>query len=221
MWRHRWIFPYIMAVLGVLALVCLIFFIKASYYAGYETRRGDRAYQQANLNEAIVHYERAIKWYTPFSRSVSHAVERLWEIGNEAQQRNASALALEAYRSLRGSLCAIESFNRPYQKWIPKAEERIALLMATMPSVHPRQLEAHAVKQNDGRLKALLRRKETLDQRGVFLTEIGFLGWIGSTVGFIWYAFGDNGGWVWRRCLLWGSGIAIFFTGWILGMLIA
>lgn len=221
MWRHRWIFPYLVEALGLFAMVCLVLFIKASYYAGYETRRGDRAYQQSNLDDAIVHYERAIKWYTPVSRSVSHAVERLWEIGNKAEKRDEPAVALEAYRSLRGSLYAIESFNRPYRKWIPKAERKIASLMAAMAAAHPPQLEAHAVQPNAERFAALLRRKETLDQGGVILTEIGFLGWIGSTLGFIWYAFGNHGGWVWRRCLWWGSGIVICFTGWIIGMLMA
>lgn len=219
MGQHRWAFSYMTAALGLFGMVCLVLFIKASYYAGYETRRGDLAYQQSNLNQAIIHYERAIKWYTPVSHSVRHAVERLWEIGNKAEKRNESALALEAYRSLRGSLYAIEGFNRPYQKWIVKAEGKIASLMATMASTSP-QLEPQAVEEKRGRFATLLRRKETLDKGGVLLTEIGFLGWIGTTIGFIWYAFGDNGQWVLRRCLLWGCGIAIFFTGWIIGMLI-
>ena len=221
MWQNRWAFPYIAEVLGLLLLVCLILFVKVSYYAGSEIIQGDRAYQQSDFKDAIVHYERAIKWNTPFSRSVEHAVGRLWEIGNQSEKRNDSTLALEAYRALRGGLYAIESFHRPYQKWIPKAEEKIALLMTTMASGHPPGPERHEVEQNHKRFEALLRRKETLDQGGVILTEIGFLGWIGTTVGFIWYAFGDNGEWVLRRCLVWGCGIAIFFTGWIVGMLIA
>lgn len=221
MWRQHWTFPYIAKVVGVLFIVALVLFIKASYYSGYETGRGDQAYQEDNLNEAIVHYERAIKWYTPFNRSVSHSVERLWEIGNKAEKLNEATLALEAYRSLRGSLYAIESFNRPYQSWIPRAEEKIATLMASMGTSNLDQLERPTTVQNRKRFAALLQRKEPLDQGGVILTEIGFLGWIVTTIGFIWYGFGDNGGWIWRRCLLWGSSIAIFFTTWIIGMMLA
>ena len=221
MLRHRLTLSNSTQILGLLLIVGLVLFIKASYYAGYEARRGDRAYQQANLNEAITHYERAIKWYTPFSRSVSHAIERLWEIGNMAENRNELALALEAYRSLRGSIYAIESFYSPYQQWIPKAEEKIAVIMAAIASTGPSQLEPQTVEQNRERFAALLRRKEAAPkQDGVILTEIGFLGWVITTIGFIWYAVGDNGGWIWKRCMLWGSSIAIFFSTWIIGMLL-
>src|SRR5205823_13735251 len=79
---------------------------------------------------AVTHYERTIKWYTPLSPVVQRAVERLWQLGTEAEAHGERSLALEAYQTLRSSLYAVQSFYIPYQSWIAKSEERIAPLLA-------------------------------------------------------------------------------------------
>ena len=65
--------------------------------------RGEEAYTHGQYKDAITRYERAIKWYTPFSKTVRLAVERLWQLGTEAETRGDWHLALEAYQSLRSS----------------------------------------------------------------------------------------------------------------------
>jgi len=152
---------------------------------------------------------------------VRHSVERLWEIGTTAEKHKDLPLALDAYGSLRASLYAVQSFYHPYQKWILKAEGKIAPVMAKVAHSKNRQFKPNALEQDHERFAAMLQRKTALDQGGVILTELGFLGWIGATIGFIWYALGNNQVWIWKRCLLWGSTIVIFFTAWIIGMLIA
>jgi hypothetical protein len=148
-------------------------------------------------------------------------VERLWEIGTTGEKHKDLPLALEAYWSLRAGLYAVQSFYHPYQKWLLKTEGKIAPVMAKMAHSKNLQFKPNALEQDRERFAAMLQRQSALDQGGVILTELGFLGWIGATIGFIWYALGNNQVWIRKRCLLWGGTIVIFFTAWIIGMLIA
>jgi hypothetical protein len=66
----------------------------------------------------------------PFSPWVRLAVERLWDIGTQAEAGNDVSLALQAYQGLRSSLYAVQSFYLPYRHWIPKSDAKIAALMA-------------------------------------------------------------------------------------------
>ena len=54
--------------------------------------------------------------------------------------------------------------------------------------------------------------------KALVLLEIGFLGWVGATVGLIWYMVDDAGNFARRQGLLWGSLIAVFFALWLIGM---
>ena len=53
------------------------------------------------------------------------------------------------------------------------------------------------------------------------LVEVGFLGWVGATVGLIWYVTDEAGSFARRQGLLWGSLMAVFFTLWLIGMRLA
>ena len=50
------------------------------------------------------------------------------------------------------------------------------------------------------------------------LVELGFLGWVGATIGLIWYVVDEQGNFVRRQGLLWGSLLTIFFALWLIGM---
>ena len=121
---------HVVLILSVLLFLAAVLVVKVTYNARQEFAGGEEAYTRGAYSVAITHYERAIKWYTPFSKTVRHAVERLWQLGTEAEARGDWHLALEAYQSLRASLYAVQSFYIPYQSWIPKSEERIAPLLA-------------------------------------------------------------------------------------------
>jgi hypothetical protein len=50
------------------------------------------------------------------------------------------------------------------------------------------------------------------------LVEIGFLGWVGATVGLIWYVVDEQGYFARRQGFLWGSVLALFFALWLIAM---
>ena len=125
-------------------------------------------------------------------------------------------LALTAYQSLRASLYAVQSFYIPYQSWIPKAEERIAPLLAkTKAGEGP---NAEKLMQDTAHFAMQLQRHVGPHLGWSILVEVGFLGWVGATVGLIWYVRDEAGSFAHRQGLLWGSLMAVFFALWLIGM---
>jgi tetratricopeptide (TPR) repeat protein len=217
-WQHgAW--KIVLHILSMLLVLACVLFVKVSSSAKREFALGEEAYKGGGYKEAITHYERAIKWYTPFSRSVRLAVERLWEIGNAAEDQTDFNLALEAYRSLRSSLYAIRSFYLPFKAWIPRSEAKIASLMAR--TSHAEGQGAEKLQRDTTRFTQILQRKKAPQMGGTVLVVIGFLGWIGASIGFIWCMCAHNSMKIWRQGLLWGSCITGFFAMWIVGMLLA
>jgi len=204
---------------SVIVIVVAILGINVSLNARQALHHGEAAYQSGKPKEAIMYYERAIKWYTPLSPWVRLAVERLWYIGSEAEAGADVPLALQAYQGLRSSLYAVQSFYLPYRHWIPKTEAKIAALMARTTQTEGQGSDKLA--QDTARFTQMLQRDTASHVGWTVLTEIGFLAWVGASVGLLWYAVGGYGMWVWRQGWLWGSGIIVGFTAWIVGMLLA
>ena len=207
---------HVVLILSVLLFLAAVLVVKVTYNARQEFAGGEEAYTRGAYNVAITHYERAIKWYTPFSKPVRHAVERLWQLGTEAETRGDWHLALEAYQSLRASLYAVQSFYIPYQSWIPKSEARIAPLLARTKAGEGSNTDKLA--QDTARFAMQLQRHVGPHLGWSILVAIGFLGWVGATVGLIWYVVDEEGNLVRRQGLLWGSLIAVFFALWLIGM---
>ena len=120
----------VLRAVSLMIIFVALLYAKTAYNASQDFALGEDAYTHGEYKRAITHYERTIKWYTPLSTAVQRAVERLWQLGTEAEARGEISLALEAYQTLRSSLYAVQSFYIPYQSWIPKSEERIAPLLA-------------------------------------------------------------------------------------------
>jgi hypothetical protein len=200
----------------LLAAFLVILYAKVAYNARQDFTLGEDAYIHGEYKRAMTHYERTIKWYTPLSTTVQRAVEHLWQLGTEAEARGELALALEAYQTLRSSLYAVQSFYIPYQGWIPKTEERIAPLLAkTKAGEEP---NADKLAQDTARFAMQLQRHVGPHLGWSILVEIGFLGWVGATVGLIWYVVDEAGNFARRPGLLWGSLMAVCFALWLIGM---
>jgi hypothetical protein len=204
------------SVLCILLFISVMLLMKTIYSAKQEFVYGEQAFTHGEYEVAITHYERAIKWYTPFSKTVQLAVERLWQLGTEAETRGDWRLALEAYQSLRASLYAVQSFYIPYRSWIPKSEERIApLLTKTKAGTEPQE---DKLAQDTARFAMQLQRHVGPHVGWSILVEVGFLGWVGAAIGLIWYVVDGQGRFAQRQGLLWGSLIAVFFALWLIGM---
>ena len=87
MWQRHPALRYALGMFGLGLIFVVILYIKVAYNAAQDFALAEESYTHGAYNVAITHYERAIKWYTPFSKTVRHAVERLWQLGTEAETR--------------------------------------------------------------------------------------------------------------------------------------
>ena len=200
--------------LGVIFVALL--YAKTAYNARQDCALGEEAYAQGQYRVAVTHYERTIKWYTPWSPVVQRAVERLWQLGAEAEARGELSLALEAYQTLRSSLYAVQSLYIPYQSWIPKSEARIAPLLAETKAGSDQGEDKLA--QDTARFTLQLQRHVGPYLGWSILVELGFFGWVGATVGLIWHVVDEQGNFARRQGVLWASLVAIFFALWLISM---
>ncbi|MCA9519827.1 MAG: hypothetical protein KC609_02590, partial [Myxococcales bacterium] len=103
--------------------------IRVVLEARSEFSDGEEELAKHDLDRAITHYRRAIQWYLPANPYVERAVGRLVELAQRAESTGNGALALRAWRDLRGALYSVRSFYQPYSEQIRAAERRIAKLM--------------------------------------------------------------------------------------------
>ena len=209
--KAAWVAAILVAVLGMVFLKVHLSGVKE-----YDRARQDLA--AGRTWEAIHGFDRALHWYTPVSGYVPKAAEGLWAIGRQAEERGDVEQALIAYRTLRSGFYAARSFYTPGKDWIARCDERIAALAAGQPDFARRNADL-----SDEQRRAVVARSLARDRApDVFwsiVVEAGFFGWIGCTVGFLWFVLGAKEGWNRRRAALWGLAVAGCYALWIVGMM--
>jgi hypothetical protein len=167
---------------------------------------------------AVVHYRRAARWYLPFSPYHVRALERLAEIGQEAERAGEPELALSAYRALRGAILATRSTYVPERPRLEAANVHIARLMAQQPA--PGVDAGKPEKQLYDEHLALL---TPIPGPSVFwscVLLLGFVCWVGSAFAFSMRAIDDEERWVRVEAVRWGGLIALGFGLFVLGMVL-
>ena len=208
-------------VIGISAVVLIMIvmvFIKVYSGSIKEYEKGEKSFGKGDIEAAIAHYQRSIQWYTPFNTYVSRSAERLWEIGNKAEKKGEDNLALKAYQELRSSLYSVRSFYTPYPEWIERCNDKISSLVAKKEPYSKANKEKSFGERKAESLK-ILKKDYAPNVFWSILLEIGFIGWIGCAIGFIFRVFTGEKGFDVRRALLWGGLIIIFYALWIVGMM--
>ena len=57
-----------------------------------------------------------------------------------------------------------------------------------------------------------------INQGWAIACEVGFFGWVGCTIGFIFRSFGEDDSFCGKRGLFWGGLVVVFYALWVLGM---
>jgi hypothetical protein len=166
--------------------------------------QGEIYFNQSEYVRAVTFFDRAIRWYAPLNPYVHRSAERLWQIGLEAEKRGNTRLALIAARTIQQGFYATRSFYVPGRRWIERCDDRIEKLVG-----HPQADLA----END--------RVASPDMLWTLVLEFGFLGWIGSVMGFIAFALkrDEQLRISTSRGVWWGSTTLICFALWVLGMM--
>lgn len=123
--------PAVGRAIGVVLVVILVLSVKVLGSSRAELREADRARQSGELEIAVSHYRRAARWYLPIQPFADEALDRLLEIGDEAEASGDRVLALASFRSVRAAIMSSRSAWIPDGERLARADARIAALMAS------------------------------------------------------------------------------------------
>jgi hypothetical protein len=200
----------------VVSIVVILLYARAFYGSMRAFHQGETYLNEQQYIRAITFFDRSIHWYTPFNPYIEKSAQCLWEIGINAERKKDTRLALIAYRTIRRGFYAGNSFYTPGKSWIGKCNLKIHELI---------QLEQGEESPQGSQIKdkKISHKKQKVPIPNVYWTiilEIGFLGWIGSVIGFIVLGMGrkrDTANLIYSK-LLWAAFAIVFFVLWLVGM---
>ena len=201
-------------ILGLVAVVFIMVWARAFYGSVKDYQKGEIYLKGQHYIKAVTFFDRSIRWYTPFNPYIQKSAQRLWEIGNHAEQEGDVKLALIAFRTIRRGFYAAGSFITPGKSWIEKCDLKISELMA---------MEDRGTDDFTPSKKTIFQSQERVSP-SIFwsiILEIGFLGWIGSVIGFIIFILGrkGEGRYLHYSAFIWIGLTFVFFALWVLGMM--
>ncbi|RLB96254.1 MAG: hypothetical protein DRH43_02510 [Deltaproteobacteria bacterium] len=206
----------VLTIFFTLGLIAFAMIWGRGYYGSRQAYlEGEKYFTNGNYIQAITFFDRSIHWYTPYSPYVYRSAERLWEICTRAEKQGDIRVALIAARTIKQGFYAARSFYGPGKDWITRSDRKIASLMAK-----------ERRKRDGGKDSRLFPGGHENAEPNVFWTlvlEIGLLGWIGSVIGFLLHAVPGAGtaGLGLKPAIFWGVMFAVFYTLWIVGMVMA
>jgi len=202
----------------VLIAMGLIVIWGRALYGSIKTYHKAETYRESNQTiKAITFYDRSIRWYTPFNPFVIKSVERLWAIGEEAEKRSDTKLALIAFRTIRRGFYASRSIYQPGNEWIERCDARIDYLNRIARS-------GKEIPGSSETGKGYIPESQKAVSPDIFWTiilEIGFLGWIGSVICFILNISRHKGEHRYpiSSVIVYTGFTIVFFAVWVIGMM--
>ena len=210
-------FRIIILIIALLAMMFLMVWGRAYYGSMRDYQKAESFLKDQKHIRAITYFDRAIHWYTPFNPYIQKSAEDLWEIGEQSEKKGDIKMALIAYRTIRRGFYSARSFYQPGKNWLERCEAKIGSLMT---KEKEERSDFDLASTNDtGELFFKKKRSDPVIFWSL-IVEIGFLGWIGSVIGFIMLGIGrrEEHQSVFLNYLIWILVIIIFFTAWIIGM---
>ncbi|HAW50092.1 TPA: hypothetical protein DCX16_03985 [bacterium] len=101
---------------GVAIVVIVLFFLETMHRAWREFKEAEELYKKDDIPMAILCYGTVISFYTPGSPWVRKSMERLFEIGKNAEEKGDYKQAKEAYDEIIHRIYSIRSFYTPHKK---------------------------------------------------------------------------------------------------------
>ncbi|MCO4762936.1 MAG: hypothetical protein KC502_15580 [Myxococcales bacterium] len=206
--KRRW-WPVAAAV----ALVLLSMGVRSTNEQVSAFDKGVASEKSGDIEDAIVSYRWALRWYTPWGPNHADAAVALRKIADEATQAR-PARAVRALDALRSGLLASRSLFQPRAADLTYANQTIPALLVRV-----------AERKGDKRPKAKLLARFTADYArpvGVpgwlsLLVSLGFLLWMGGLV-MTWHrGVGEDGRWQ-RAGWPWAGAAVGGFVVWTLAM---
>ena len=83
---------------------------------------------EGKLADAVEQYEWAVRAYTPFSDTPVLALERLEKIACDAEVRQETGTAIQAWQAIVSGLAVVENVVQPHSEVLATAETRLEAL---------------------------------------------------------------------------------------------
>jgi len=204
--RHR-VLRVIVKVASVAVLLLLILWLRVFYGSMQDYKTGETLLKENQTIRAITYFDRSLHWYAPLNPYVERSAKQLWEIGERAESEKDTRMALIAYESIRNGFYGASHVFRPGKDWIQRAENKMESLS------NPQRMEG-----------AVPSKKDPHPHVGWSVAVVlGFLGWIGSALGFIVSVLRKDRKTekAFHKSLLWVCLILTFVALWVAGMVMA
>jgi hypothetical protein len=121
-----------LTVVGVIIIVFIMIFLETNYRAKESFYEAEKAYDEEDYDMAVVWYGTVIRFYTPGSKWVVKAKDRLFEIGEMFEKQGKYKKAAEAYGEVVHGIYAIRSFYTPHKDWQEEAKKKVEECRAKM-----------------------------------------------------------------------------------------
>lgn len=179
--------------------------------AAIEGRTELHAAERASTTEqAIVHLGRAARWRLPIADHDEQAREQLEQIASEAEQTDDDALALVAWRELRGSLLGTRTWSVVDREQLERANLGIVRGMLAI-------AEAAGEPDESERWLAELEAAPASDGIGTRVAALCFVLWCVTLIGFVVQGIGTEGR-LQRSALWWGGANVAALLIWLFTM---
>jgi hypothetical protein len=215
--RRLW--PGLGRLLGVVLVVVLVLSVKVVSSSRAELREADLSRSEGAMEAAVTHYRRAARWYLPVQPYADQALDRLLEIGEDAEARGDRALALAAYRGIHGALMSSRSLWVPDRARLHDVDGRIAALMARA-DVPP--VDAHLSEDDRAELYLSMLEEDRDPVLGWSLLALfGLFTWILGAYGVLTRAIDRDDRFVDVELRKWGTAFVVGMGLFVLGLMLA
>jgi tetratricopeptide (TPR) repeat protein len=198
------------------AFVLAVVWIRAATSASAELEAANAARAAGRIEEAIEHYQYALRWYTPNAEVPERAAQALNEVALDALSHGDRATAIDALQRLRGGARATSGLLDPFDGWSSSTHRQLATLLTQ------RQIAEGAPATQDATLRAArlreLNRLRAASSGGSLLIVFAFAAWLAGAVFTICRGL-DRNARVVRRFAIAGSLWTVsWFALWVVGL---
>jgi hypothetical protein len=164
--RLRSVLLVTVVVLGALVVRALVGSI-------VEYHQGDGAAIGNDSIRAMVHYERAVRWYVPGNPYAYAALGSLVVTCNRLAQEQGPQAGFDCYSRARGAILSVRSFTTPWPRDLAAIEDTLAFLSGQLGYPSERMREKLALNFEASPAWSLV-------------AALALVGWIGGVAGAIW-----------------------------------
>jgi hypothetical protein len=190
--------------------------VRAGWEAHHELERADAASALGDVDGEIEHLGRAARWRVPGLPYHGRALERLMEIGEQAESQgdlDGMLQSLAAFREVRAALLATRTWRVPRRALFDEANERIASIMARQEA----ELGTDVSGTGDPRAHhlELLQAVPGPDAVRGNLAAFAFVAWLVAVAGFFMRGLDAQGRVRPRPGLRWGGASLLLLVAWM------